>query len=911
MLFFARNKTPLNKRLFNRLLSDNFKKALPFEQFNLQYGMFFSNHRKFLFDSNRILSILIILIIGASSSCAKADHTPILTEGTLSYTDKSPAMVRISGEAFFIPDAFIDPDEIAEYAGPAYSVGIPGYWNRYRHLIPDWDGMGYGTFFFTVTVSDTEMDYSVLIPTMGTAYRIFINSELVCQTGTPGTNRSETEPYYHSEVMDIHPQSNDIHFVIQVANFHHSRGGIWEPIYFGDRDSVRAYRLRSIIFESFIIGIMFIMMIYHLMIFFLRRFHKASLYFGLACWGILLRTMTIGQYTLTLIFPEAPWWLSTRFEYISLYVVIFSLIALQQTLFPREMNRTVNRIIYVANIVSIIFILVTPASIFTYTLWTLIFIGLFASIDVITALIRSTIRKRRMAGLLLIAYIVFVLAFVNDLLFANSILLTFGWTIYLAQFLLVMFESYIIADRFNKTFNTIEELSASLEKRVSDRTKDLENEINMRKNIEQELRNGENRLASILQYSPYAIMITSLQTGEILFANKKTVDMFKVAISEIFFHGLKDFFYVEEDFEYTYKLIYNNDSIRNFEIKLKTFEGMMFWGNLSTIRMDYSGEVAVLSFISDITLNKLDRAEAELQSAYLMSLFESINEAVVILDMDGFVDRVNSRFIDLFGYSEDEVKGHNLAQLITDEKSRIEAESIKRSTIEGETVIIDTLRHHKNGHLLDVSLMSAPIIMKKERIGIYEVYRDIRKRKEQEKQLKESLEKIRELSLTDEMTACYNRRGFMILADEQVKIAERNHNHMLLLFLDLDGLKWINDNLGHELGDQAIKDTADLLHYTFRKPDIIARIGGDEFIVLIIDAESDHIEKISERLMKNMTTMREKRKHTYYFDASFGFEEYDPDQSVTVEELIKRADYRMYENKRSKKKTGEHSEYAD
>ena len=92
---------------------------------------------------------------------------------------------------------------------------------------------------------------------------------------------------------------------------------------------------------------------------------------------------------------------------------------------------------------------------------------------------------------------------------------------------------------------------------------------------------------------------------------------------------------------------------------------------------------------------------------------------------------------------------------------------------------------------------------------------------------------VRQLSMTDELTGVYNRRGFFLLANQQLKIAKRTQMSCCLLFADLDGLKKINDSLGHEIGDRILAEAAYILKQTFRDSDIVARLGGDEFVIFI------------------------------------------------------------------------------
>jgi diguanylate cyclase (GGDEF)-like protein len=160
---------------------------------------------------------------------------------------------------------------------------------------------------------------------------------------------------------------------------------------------------------------------------------------------------------------------------------------------------------------------------------------------------------------------------------------------------------------------------------------------------------------------------------------------------------------------------------------------------------------------------------------------------------------------------------------------------------------------------------------------------------------------LRSLSLTDELTGLYNRRGFLTLAEQQVKIANRLRKCLLLIYADMDNLKWINDTLGHQEGDQAIKELADLLNRTFRASDLIARMGGDEFAVLGLEESVADFKKIRARLQQKAGSRRGGQEKPYRLSFSMGFVQYDPEKAEGIDELLARADRLMYEEKTLKK----------
>jgi len=162
-------------------------------------------------------------------------------------------------------------------------------------------------------------------------------------------------------------------------------------------------------------------------------------------------------------------------------------------------------------------------------------------------------------------------------------------------------------------------------------------------------------------------------------------------------------------------------------------------------------------------------------------------------------------------------------------------------------------------------------------------------------------EEIISLSITDYLTGLYNRRGFITLAEQQTKIAERTKTGLLLLFADLDKMKWINDNLGHEKGDRALMDVASILKEVFRKSDVIARIGGDEFAVLGVGASMKDGKALGSRLQHKIYIHNAVEKRDYEISLSVGMAYRGPENPYSLDELMSQADARMYEQKRSKR----------
>ncbi len=181
--------------------------------------------------------------------------------------------------------------------------------------------------------------------------------------------------------------------------------------------------------------------------------------------------------------------------------------------------------------------------------------------------------------------------------------------------------------------------------------------------------------------------------------------------------------------------------------------------------------------------------------------------------------------------------------------------------------------------------------------GLVQVVRDITERKKLEETLRNS-------SLKDDLTGLFNRRGLLKQAAPYFDFARRQKEKLLLLFIDLDGMKKINDEFGHNEGDNALIQTAAILNRSFRSSDIIARLGGDEFTVLVTDLNASKEEAIA-RLNENLKAYNASEACSHKLAFSIGVATLEPERMACFEELLEQADQAMYEQKRMKRRATE------
>jgi diguanylate cyclase (GGDEF)-like protein len=169
-------------------------------------------------------------------------------------------------------------------------------------------------------------------------------------------------------------------------------------------------------------------------------------------------------------------------------------------------------------------------------------------------------------------------------------------------------------------------------------------------------------------------------------------------------------------------------------------------------------------------------------------------------------------------------------------------------------------------------------------------------------ELETANERLRTLSLTDELTGLNNRRGFMILATGLLKFAQRANHPLCLLYIDMDRLKYLNDMFGHAQGDAALNEFARILTETFRDSDVVARLGGDEFVILTIDATETDLYNIQTRLQNNVAAYNLRSTNGHALSFSLGVIQVNTNIPITMEELLSQADAAMYKHKQSRKR---------
>jgi two-component system cell cycle response regulator len=276
---------------------------------------------------------------------------------------------------------------------------------------------------------------------------------------------------------------------------------------------------------------------------------------------------------------------------------------------------------------------------------------------------------------------------------------------------------------------------------------------------------------------------------------------------------------------------------------------------------------------------ELESINSELQESEtrFRSLIEKSSDAILFVDSNRVINFANLASESIFDCNPEKLIGEIFDYPVEQGKTR----TIEVTRNDGEQIIVEMHVTKTESRGLRFYLVTLK--------EVSELFKYARKE-----------EKLQEITLTDELTGLHNRRGFYTLAEQLIRISNFTKSGMILFFIDVDKLKYINDTFSHQDGDQALIDTAGILKKTFRESDIIARFGGDEFVIFAKEARKEISKKIITRLRENIKSHNASGKRPYNLSLSIGMAHYDPESPFSIEELLGEADRFMYESKKGK-----------
>lgn len=284
-------------------------------------------------------------------------------------------------------------------------------------------------------------------------------------------------------------------------------------------------------------------------------------------------------------------------------------------------------------------------------------------------------------------------------------------------------------------------------------------------------------------------------------------------------------------------------------------------------------------------------------------LAENTSELVLLMGADGRPGYVSPSVERLLGFTPDEFLAMDPTSQVIPEDLPVASEWALGIVQEGKPPTTLNLRYRtKEGHYRWFEV-SASVLHESSPAPPRVLYagRDVHERRLAQEALEQKTGELQELSATDALTGLLNRRGFMERAFSLLEAARLSGRPLAIVFIDLDGLKPINDQLGHEAGDRAISEASRVLKQTVRGGDLVARLGGDEFAVLARELTEAGYEHFRHRVESNVESLNAESKRPFRLAFSIGAAFFDANSEESLESLLKRADAAMYEEKTRRK----------
>jgi len=418
-------------------------------------------------------------------------------------------------------------------------------------------------------------------------------------------------------------------------------------------------------------------------------------------------------------------------------------------------------------------------------------------------------------------------------------------------------------------------------------------DITEHKRLEEELSAEKNKIESIINAMEYGLTIQDLGYN-IIYQNEVLKNIFGDQL------GKKCYLVYEGKDKVCdgcpVEIAYKDGKSHTSERRVLVPSGeVTFWENTANPIRDASGKIiSCLEITRNITKRKLtENMLCESEEKY-RSLVESTEDFIYLVDRDYKYLFMNKKHLSRLGLLDDEYLGQAYSTFHSPDETKWFIEKANKVFTTGKSI------QHEHKSLRDGRYFFLTLSPVKKLdgtiIAVTIVSKDI-------SEIKSMEEKLKALSLTDELTGIYNRRGFFTLVEQLLKMSKRQKKGIFMLYLDLDDLKVINDTFGHQEGDLALIDTATILKENYRESDIIARIGGDEFVVIPVGTAGDSVEIIIARLQKAVEVHNSKGIRRYKLSLSAGIAYYNPEHPCSIDELLIQGDKSMYEQKRHKYKS--------
>ncbi len=477
---------------------------------------------------SRVFQYILIISICCMYSCEYGTNSvrpPDATKGVLDLTAwdfEKNGVIDLNGEYEFFWHQLLDEKDFTGPLSPHRTgfIDVPGLWNNHQFNGMTIPGNGYATYRLTILMDNPNQPLYLKLLEMGAACHIFINGKKVYSFGEVAKHPASEKPGTRPAIIGVPIDGNQIHLVLQLSNFSHKKGGIYEKLTLGTHDHIQALRESGIAIDLFLFGSIFIIGLYHFGLFILRRSERSSLFFGIFCVTIALRVLTLGEKYFLQIFPNTEYEFLIKLQYLTFYFSFPIFIKFIYSLFPRLFSKRIIDLVALIGLIFSAIVIVLPVKLFSHTLTAYQLFSVAVFLYMVTILIIAS-KKNSEALIFLVGFIIIFLAAVNDMLHAQDIIKT-GDIFPFGLFIFILSEAFLISNRFSKAFTMVD----TQRREVKQTNQALENEIIDRIQAERLLKESHERFLNVLDSIEADVYVADMETHEILFMNQHMKESF-------------------------------------------------------------------------------------------------------------------------------------------------------------------------------------------------------------------------------------------------------------------------------------------------------------------------------------------------------------------------------------------------
>ncbi|QFF98089.1 hypothetical protein PB01_04245 [Psychrobacillus glaciei] len=425
-----------------------------------------------------------IFLFGSIDVYAKTESIPEALNGKidLSSIHHFGDKISLEGQWELYKNKLLTPEQIMKTMDVSEYVFMPEVWrteHKEAQLNPK---MEYGTYRLNLKLSSDEVDQhrAIYISDFASAYMVWIDGKMLGGSGTVGQTITEEVPESKVKLFYFVPERQDVEIVIQASNFSSRNEGTFKSVMYGDEDSLLAYTIKSQLLKVLTMGGLLVIGLYHLIIFMIKKRDGATFYIALLALDIGIRCWIKNTYLVDIIAPSLSWEMVVKLDYLTGYLAYLFLVMLMKNMFPMEMNRYA---LFTSNVMTLLFclyIVVSPADVYTQTLTFQFAIMLMFSIYTIGYVCILAVKRKREGSLInLIGYAIIAVVCVNDVLLYQRVIETVE-LLYEAIFIFVLLQAIIVSYRYSKLFehnvslsSDLLQLNETLEHKIAERTADI------------------------------------------------------------------------------------------------------------------------------------------------------------------------------------------------------------------------------------------------------------------------------------------------------------------------------------------------------------------------------------------------------------------------------------------------------